>query len=607
MDPGEQIVERCRELAGVSEEQGRLTRRFATPAMARANAIVGSWMREAGMTVRMDAAGNLVGRRPGTSALAGTLLLGSHLDTVRDAGAFDGPLGVITAIALVQRLREEAVALPFALDVLGFADEEGLRFGTAYLGSRAVAGTFDPTLLDALDDDGMSVRTALQRFGGDPGSLPGASGSASRRGDELLGYVELHMEQGPVLEERDAPVGVITGIAGATRAEVRFTGLAGHAGTVPMALRRDAAPAIAELVLACEMAARETDGLLATVGRLSVLPGAPNVVPGGAIAFLDVRHADDDVRHHAVAELRARAEAIAAARELEMSWSVRLDNAGGHGRRGTHRATGGRREWARAARCAAGLSGAGHDGVAIAALCPIAMLFVRCTGGLSHNPAEAVATSRRERRARRVVRLRVRAGRRRGERAMSFDLIIRGGQRRRRRRADRASMLAWLMAGSPRWSPSYPATAPRSLDATGLLVLPGAVDAHVHLNDPGRADWEGFATGTAALAAGGTTTALDMPLNAIPPTVDGAAFGAKVAAARGRRAHRRRALGRSRPRPARPARRAGRRAASSASRPSCRPAASRSSPPPTISRCWRAWRARRSSACRSPSMPRATC
>jgi allantoate deiminase len=387
---GDQIVERCRELAGVSEERGHLTRRYATPAMARANAIVGSWMREAGMTVRMDAAGNLVGRRPGSSALSGTLLLGSHLDTVRDAGAFDGPLGVIAAIALVQRLREEGITLPFALDVLAFADEEGLRFGTAYLGSRAVAGTFDVSLLDAVDDDGVSVRTALKSFGGDPGSLPGANGSASRRGDNILGYVELHMEQGPVLEERGAPVGVVTGIAGATRAEVRFTGLAGHAGTVPMALRRDAAPAVAELVLACEAAARETDGLLATVGRLSVLPGAPNVVPGGAVAFLDVRHPDDAVRHRAVAALRERAAAIAAARGLKVDWSVRLDNAA------IAVDTTLTERLAEAAH-SLGLpdvrlaSGAGHDGVALSALCPIAMLFVRCTGGLSHNPAEAVA------------------------------------------------------------------------------------------------------------------------------------------------------------------------------------------------------------------------
>jgi allantoate deiminase len=383
---GEAIVARCRALAGVSEEPGRLTRRYATPAMARANALVGSWMREAGMTARLDAAGNLVGRRPGTSVLAGTLLMGSHLDTVRDAGAFDGPLGVVTAIALVARLREEGVALPFALDVLGFADEEGLRFGTAYLGSRAVAGTFDDRLLDVADDEGVTVREALRSFGGDPASA--VAGGASRRGERLLGYVEVHMEQGPVLERQDAAVGVVSGIAGATRAEVRFTGRAGHAGTVPMALRRDCAPAVAELVLAAEALARETDGLLATVGRLSVAPGAPNVVPGNATAFLDVRHAGDAVRRDAVEALRARAVAIAEARALEVEWDVRLDNpAVAMDAALTERL-------ARAADEAPSLpSGAGHDGVAIAAIAPVAMLFVRCERGISHNPAEAVAAA----------------------------------------------------------------------------------------------------------------------------------------------------------------------------------------------------------------------
>jgi allantoate deiminase len=381
---GEQIVSRCRELAGVSEEPGRLTRRYATPAMARANALVGSWMREAGMTARLDAAGNLVGRRPGTSVLAGTLLMGSHLDTVRDAGAFDGPLGVVTAIALAGRLREEGVALPFALDVLGFADEEGLRFGTAYLGSRAVAGTFDEGLLEVVDEDGASVRDALLAFGGDPASA--VAGGASRRGEQLLGYVEVHMEQGPVLERRGAPVGVVSGIAGATRAEVRFTGLAGHAGTVPMALRRDCAPAVAELVLAAEALARGTDGLLATVGRLSVAPGAPNVVPGSATAFLDVRHADDAVRRDAVEALRARAVQIAEARALEVAWDVRLDTpAVAMDAALTARL-------AHAAPDAPSLpSGAGHDGVALTDLCPIAMLFVRCAGGLSHHPDESVS------------------------------------------------------------------------------------------------------------------------------------------------------------------------------------------------------------------------
>jgi allantoate deiminase len=381
---GEQIVARCRELAAVSEEDGRLTRRYATPAMARANALVGAWMREAGMTARLDAAGNLVGRRPGTSVLTGTLLMGSHLDTVRDAGAFDGPLGVVTAIALVQRLREEGVALPFALDVLGFADEEGLRFGTAYLGSRAVAGTFDAGLLEVADEDGVTVGAALRAFGGDPAGA--VAGGASRRGERLLGYVEVHMEQGPVLERLDAPVGVVSGIAGATRAEVRFTGLAGHAGTVPMALRRDCAPAVAELVLAAEALARETDGLLATVGRLSVAPGAPNVVPGAATAFLDVRHADDAVRAEAVAALHDRALAIAAERSLGVAWDVRLDNPA-VAMDADLTARLGRAAGDGAARLA---SGAGHDGVAIAAMCPIAMLFVRCARGLSHHPDESV-------------------------------------------------------------------------------------------------------------------------------------------------------------------------------------------------------------------------
>jgi allantoate deiminase len=385
----EQIISRCRELAGVSEEPGRLTRRYATPAMARCNALVGGWMREAGLTVRLDPAGNLVGRQRGTDATAGTLLLGSHLDTVRDAGAFDGPLGVMTAIAVVERLREERVALPFAIDVLGFADEEGLRFGTAYLGSHAVAGTFDDALFDVRDDDGISVREALRGFGGEPAAVPGAS----RRGEPLLGYVEVHMEQGPVLEDRGAPVGVVTAIAGATRVEVRFGGRAGHAGTVPMALRRDAAPAVAELVLSAEALARaSTDGLLATVGRLDVRPGAPNVVAGEGIAFLDVRHPDDASRAAAVAALRARAEAIAEQRALQLSWDVRLDTPAVAA------------DPALTGRLAASVtslglpevrlaSGAGHDGVALSALCGVAMLFVRCAGGLSHHPDESVSAA----------------------------------------------------------------------------------------------------------------------------------------------------------------------------------------------------------------------
>jgi allantoate deiminase len=373
------VVRQCRELAEVSDEEGRLTRAFGGRAMERANALVGQWMAEAGMAVRVDAARNLVGHLPGSDPDAGTLLLGSHLDTVRDAGAFDGPLGVLAAIACVARLRAEDVGLPFAIDVLGFSDEEGLRFGTAYLGSRAVAGTIGEEQLAVADADAVTVREAL---GADPAA-------ASRRGERLLGYVELHIEQGPVLEERDAPVGVVTAIAGATRAEVTFTGRAGHAGTVPMALRRDAACALAELVLAVEAAARAEPGAVATVGRIAALPGAPNVVPGAATASLDVRHADDAVRAAAVARIRRAAEEIAGSRGVELAWEERLSASAVAMDPGLSELLAGAVAdiGAPVVRLA---SGAGHDAVALAEVAPVAMLFVRCAGGVSHHPDESV-------------------------------------------------------------------------------------------------------------------------------------------------------------------------------------------------------------------------
>jgi allantoate deiminase len=383
---GADIVRRCRELAAVSEEPGRLTRRFATPAMARANTLVGSWMAAAGLQVRVDAAGNLVGRLAGTDPEAGTLLLGSHLDTVRDAGAFDGPLGVLAAVACVERLRAEATRLPFAIDVLGFSDEEGLRYGTAYLGSRAVAGSFEPGLLELVDDDGVALGVALTDLGGAPGGMA----RASRQGERLLGYCEVHIEQGPVLEGRDAAVGVVSAIAGATRAELEFTGRAGHAGTVPMHARHDAACAAAEWVLAVEAMGRSEPGLVATVGRLQARPGAPNVVPGAAVASLDARHADDALRDAAVAALRAQAQRIGATRAVEVTWrelmsapAVAMDAALGG--------------LLAEAVADAGLpvihlaSGAGHDAVALSALTGVAMLFVRCAGGVSHHPDESVA------------------------------------------------------------------------------------------------------------------------------------------------------------------------------------------------------------------------
>jgi allantoate deiminase len=380
-----QVMERCRELSAVSEEDGRLTRRFATPAMARANDLVGGWMAAAGLQVRTDAAGNLIGRLEGGDPAAGTLLLGSHLDTVRDAGAFDGPLGVLVALACVERVRAEGIVLPFAIDILGFSDEEGLRYGTAYLGSRAVSGSFDPALLDLVDDDGVSLGDALRAFGGAPEGVAGAA----RRGEPLLGYCEVHIEQGPVLEGRDVAVGVVSAIAGATRAELDFSGRAGHAGTVPMDARHDAACAAAEWVLAVEAAARAEPGLVATVGRLEARPGAPNVVPGTAVASLDVRHSEDAVREAAVSGLRAEAQRIGSARGVEVAWREVMSAP-------AVAADGALTAALSAAVAERGLpvvtlaSGAGHDGVALAELTGVAMLFVRCAGGISHHPDESV-------------------------------------------------------------------------------------------------------------------------------------------------------------------------------------------------------------------------
>jgi allantoate deiminase len=368
------VLERCARLGEVSEEPGRLVRRFATAAMREANDLVGGWMREAGLDVRTDAAGNLIGRREGG---ARTLVLGSHLDTVIDAGRYDGPLGVLAAIAVVERLPE----LPFAVEVVGFADEEGVRYPTAFLGSSALAGSFSREWLELRDADGVTLADALRQFGGDPENLEPAAR------DDLLGYVELHIEQGPVLERRDAPVGVVTAITGQTQAELTFRGEAGHAGTVPMTARRDALAAAAEWMLAAEALGRGRPDLVATVGRIAVEPGARNVIPGEAWLSLDVRHADDAVRREAVADLRAEAELVAAGRHVALQWEERGETAAVP----TSPELTERLAAAVGARAERLPSGAGHDGVAMAAAAPIAMLFVRCDRGISHNPAEAVA------------------------------------------------------------------------------------------------------------------------------------------------------------------------------------------------------------------------
>ncbi len=359
----QELMARCDALGKISEEPTRLTRTFASPAMRRANKLVGSWMRDAGMQVREDAAFNLLGRWNSTRHGAKTFLLGSHLDTVRDAGKYDGPLGVLTAIAAVQRLRERRVQLPFHLEVVGFSDEEGVRYQTAYLGSNAFAGTLKPADLARIQEKKIVK---------------------ARRRENFLGYAEVHIEQGPVLEAKNLPVGVVTAIAGQSRVRVDFRGVAGHAGTVPMNLRHDALAGAAELVLAAERC-----GVTATVGKLEVAPGASNVIPGHASLTLDIRHQNDNPRRAALKSLRAKAHAIAKRRGLKLIWTLVQENGAVQCDKKLTQIL---------SNCVAnqGLkvlklpSGAGHDAVVLSRICPVTMLFVRCKGGISHNPAESV-------------------------------------------------------------------------------------------------------------------------------------------------------------------------------------------------------------------------
>ncbi len=385
--PAHTVMEWCDILGNYSEEPDRLTRPFASEAMRQANEAVAKWMRDAGMTVQRDAIGNLIGRYEARVAGAKTLLFGSHLDSVRDAGKYDGPLGVMIALAGVERLHQRKARLPFAIEVIGFADEEGLRYHSAYLGSRAITGTFDTEALQLTDANGITMAEAIRAFGGN--SDPAALRTRRWHRDDLIGYCEVHIEQGPVLEARNLPIGVVSAIAGQSRITVGFTGEAGHAGTVPMALRHDALCAAADLVLTVESVARNLPGLVATVGQLNVQPGASNVIPGQVTLSLDVRHQDDMVREQACRQLEERAREIGQARGVSYNWQVLQEH--------------------HAVPCAPHLtqllaqaieklgysllslpSGAGHDAAVVAELTDIAMLFVRCRGGISHNPAESV-------------------------------------------------------------------------------------------------------------------------------------------------------------------------------------------------------------------------
>jgi allantoate deiminase len=342
-------------------------------------------MRGAGMAVTRDNIGNLRGRYEGAKGAHRTLLIGSHLDSVRDAGKYDGPLGVLVGIAAIQALHNQGKRLPFAVEVVAFADEEGLRYGTTYLGSRALSGTFDSADLDRVDATGMTMADAIRAFGGDPQTIAGDRWS----GGDLMGYVEVHIEQGPVLEARGLPVGVVSAIAGQSRYQLTFIGKAAHAGTTPMEHRKDALVAASVFVQTVAEVAEGLAGLVATVGQLTVQPGAANVVPGEVTLSLDVRHPNDVDRLHASKRLIDLCEKIASQKAIAVTIQQISENA---------RVTCSPHLTSVLARAVLDLhhvaiplpSGAGHDAVEMAGVAEIAMLFVRCKGGISHNPAESI-------------------------------------------------------------------------------------------------------------------------------------------------------------------------------------------------------------------------
>ena len=320
---GDEIVSRINQLGTISETPEHLARIFLSPEHRIAADLILSWMKDAGMAAHLDAIGNVCGRYEGDRPGLRCLMLGSHYDTVRDAGKWDGPLGVITAIACVADLNRRGVRLPFAIEIVGFADEEGVRFASTLLGSRAVAGTFDESVLNARDANGLTMREAMVQFGLDPDHI----GAAARTRRELHAYVELHIEQGPVLEQQNLPVGVVTAISGATRLAANLTGMAGHAGTVPMALRRDALAGAAECIVAVEQFCNaDSAGLVGTVGAITALPGATNVIPGKVSFTLDIRAPTDAHRKLAVADIVRRIEAIAKRRELSLQIDVTHEN-----------------------------------------------------------------------------------------------------------------------------------------------------------------------------------------------------------------------------------------------------------------------------------------
>lgn len=377
------MIGRCLKLATFSEDTNSTRRTFLSAPMRECHQELARWMKPLGVKVSIDAAGNFRGVYPAAQPNAPRLLIGSHLDTVPNAGAYDGVLGVSLAIALLEELRGRR--LPFEIEVIGFSEEEGVRFGTPFIGSRALVGRLDEELLDTRDASGISVRHAMEEFGLRPQEIP-----QSELRESTVAYLEFHIEQGPVLENLNLPLAAVEAIAGQSRLEFLFSGRANHAGTTPMHLRQDALAGAAEWISAVERMAQQASGLVATVGKIEAKPGATNVVAGETRLTLDVRHSSDEIRLHAVSDLTRQAQEIATRRGLSVRDHVLMNQ------RAVAMDSFLINEIERAM-VQAGykphrmVSGAGHDAMILAERIPSAMIFLRTPGGISHDPTESVA------------------------------------------------------------------------------------------------------------------------------------------------------------------------------------------------------------------------
>ncbi|MDP9147505.1 MAG: allantoate amidohydrolase [Acidobacteriota bacterium] len=378
----EKVVARCQRLASFTETPGSTCRTFLSAPMRDCHREITSWLHTAGASVTIDAAGNLRGVYPGQQSESPRLILGSHLDTVPNAGAYDGILGVVLAVSLLESL--EGRKFPFAIEIIGFSEEEGIRFGMPFIGSRALTGTLDDDVLNRKDKNNISVRTAIENFGLNPREIP-----QSILKNDTLAYVEFHIEQGPVLESLGIPLGIAESIAGQDRVEFIFLGSANHAGTTPMHLRKDAMAAAAEWVVEVERIAKSEPGLVATVGSFDVVPNAPNVIAGKVRATLDLRHGYDDARAQALAKLIEYAAEVAQRRGVSVQHralmsqpAVVMDSSLVNQIEGAVKKIG----------CVPHrmVSGAGHDAMIMARKTPSAMIFLRTPGGVSHHPSESI-------------------------------------------------------------------------------------------------------------------------------------------------------------------------------------------------------------------------